>query len=652
MKKPLAVFFCLSLLASPALTKAGMSLSATCDPPLATLGAALSISATLDEEAANDSQIKITLPNDMRVPESIGDGLVTVNGLPAKGLAVEGHQISFVLPEPQENRKDLAIVFPISAGLKNPFKGGSYPILVDVGEFASRCQLEVQKILKQAPKVSVKPDKVGKSIGVTIQIPHPSGLVVNQDDRINLTFPTEFIFPKDMDPEEVFVCGNKPPAIISDNGMMTLIVAKDIPESEPITIVINPGFGIKSPLWPGNFSILVGIPGKMEDTQSETFQIFALSPTLSLVIDPPMPESGWYPSIPTIQIVSSAKREIHYSWDSQPRQTYSEAFQPESGIHVLSYVGRVENGGWESELFETFRVDLDEPVIEPVRGSVNTEQFTLTYSVKDTSLCVSGVGDTQAKQTSFNTFEIELQLEPGENNFVFWAEDIVGRRVEIPHKIVLDKTPPALTVISPAQSSVVCGKEVTVTGKTEPGATLKVNGNVVVPNSKGDFTGVVKPNEEGPIDIIVEATDPAGNTTAETVPILYIKSSRIVLKIGSRQVTIAGKTKEIEVAPYEKFGTAFIPLPTVAGWLGYKLTTTDKKSWLMTDKQGTKVKFSIDSNVVNVDTKQGSYTRTLENNPEMTDGTVCVPVEFIDRALGLETMVDTDTVTILFCPKS
>lgn len=621
------------------------------DPAIASLGTNLAIEVSLDSDIEKSQEIVVTLPGEMRVPQSIPDGMATVNSLPVKGITIEDNRIKFALPEPQEQRQNLAITFPVSAGLKNPLRAGSYNISVAMGGLIVWNTVLVEKILPHAPKVSVKPDKVGKTIGVTIQILHPEGLVVSKDDTLNVTFPPEFTFPKDIDPGEVKICGLPPTALLTDSGTMTMVVSKDIPKTEPITVVISPGFGLTSPLWPGNFSLVVGITGKMEDTRSETFQIFALSPTLSLTIDPPMPQSGWYPMLPKIQIVSSAKREIYYSWDSQPRSAYVEPIVPEMGIHVLSYVGRIENGGWETELFETFRIDLDEPVFGVIPGSYNSETMNLAYKVEDTSQCISGVGNIEAEKTGFNTYQIELTLKPGVNSFVFWAEDVVGRRIETNHQIILDKTPPALTVTSPAQTSVVCGKEISVTGKTEANCKIEVNGNTVLPNTKGDFTGVIKPVDEGPMDIIVTSTDPAGNLTAKTVSILYIKSTRITVKLDSRQATVAGKTKEIELAPYEKFGTIYIPLPAIAGWLGYKISSNDGKSWLLEDNLGTKVTFSQNDNNVIIKTKQGNFTRTLDNSPEVRDGFVCVPVEFIDKGLGLETLVDSNLVTILFCPK-
>lgn len=650
--KRLAMLALAVALAAPALAFASNSIEIAVDPPTATLSTAITLKVNFEADFPPDANVTIGFPETMRVPEKVSNGLVLANTLPVSNATLEAGALSFQIPEPQEQRRELVVRIPISAGFKNPLKAGSYQISVIVGDETSYGFFNVEKIVQDAPKVSVKPDRVGRRIGVTIQIPHPNGLIVQKDDMLDIVFPQEFIFPENIDSDALFACNDKPPTVLTDNNSIKLSFARDIPQNEPLTIVIEPQFGIRSPLWPGNFALVVAIPGKLEDTMSEVFQILPLTPTLSVIVDPPMPQSGWFSSIPAIQIVSSSKREIHYSWDYSTKTLYTEPIKPEAGIHVLTYAGRVENGGWEAELSETFRVDLDDPQFESLKTSANTETFKLSYKVNDTSQCVSGVGDQEAEQTGFNTFEIELKLGAGSNNFVFWAEDVVGRRIEFPHAIILDKTPPALTISSPAQASVVCGKEVTVTGKTEPETKIRINGNDVIPNSKGDFIGIIRPNEEGPVDINVSATDPAGNVNSVVIPIIYIRSTKIVMKLGSKQVQIAGKNKEIETVPYEKFGARFMPIPTIAGWLGYKMTTIDKKSYTLEDREKNKITFTLDSNMVQVEGKQGLYKRTLEMSPEISDGVVCVPVEFVDRGLGLETLSDSNSITILFCPKS
>src|SRR5438874_8274245 len=48
------------------------------------------------------------------------------------------------------------------------------------------------------------------------------------------------------------------------------------------------------------------------------------------------------------------------------------------------------------------------------------------------------------------------------------------------YSVVLDRTPPTMTLAQPAEGSTVDAKNIVVTGTTEPGSTITVNGRIVV----------------------------------------------------------------------------------------------------------------------------------------------------------------------------
>ncbi len=72
-----------------------------------------------------------------------------------------------------------------------------------------------------------------------------------------------------------------------------------------------------------------------------------------------------------------------------------------------------------------------------------------------------------------------------------------------------DSTPPDLVVQRPQ----VIGSLVIVTGKTEPGATVTVNGESADTDVSGNFKKTISINQEGLSTIVVKATDGAGNET-------------------------------------------------------------------------------------------------------------------------------------------
>ncbi|MBN8994025.1 MAG: FecR domain-containing protein [Rhizobiales bacterium] len=75
-----------------------------------------------------------------------------------------------------------------------------------------------------------------------------------------------------------------------------------------------------------------------------------------------------------------------------------------------------------------------------------------------------------------------------------------------------DDTPPFLKIDAPAEGAILRKAEVEVTGESEPGATLTVNG-AAVPIGKDGTYGVALTAAEGANRLTLVATDPAGNKT-------------------------------------------------------------------------------------------------------------------------------------------
>jgi len=76
-----------------------------------------------------------------------------------------------------------------------------------------------------------------------------------------------------------------------------------------------------------------------------------------------------------------------------------------------------------------------------------------------------------------------------------------------------DKTPPLLVI----QDFILSGSTVILNGKTEPGATLWVEGERMDVDEMGDFRAVVKLKNEGVNTVKVVAQDPAGNESRKSL---------------------------------------------------------------------------------------------------------------------------------------
>ena len=298
-----------------------------------------------------------------------------------------------------------------------------------------------------------------------------------------------------------------------------------------------------------------------------------------------------------------------------------------------------------------FRVDLEPPKFASLSVLFNKEEVEFSYRVQDTSPCISGVGEETAESQGDNRFKITLILKPGPNKFVFWAKDSCKRLVELQHTIILDKTPPALVVSSPKPLDTVCGRLVNIAGKTEPGAIITIDGQVIEVNEKGEFFAAIAPVEEGPIEILLVAFDLSGNKTSKIIPIIYIKSATITLKIDNSEAIFAGIAKQLELPPYRIFDQVFIPIPKIADALGYDLDK-DGENFIFKDRNSKKtVSVTPGSNKISIK-GSGSYEVMLDTSPEINSETLCVPVQFFDSGLGLKVLQDaSDTIQIFFCPR-
>jgi len=91
-----------------------------------------------------------------------------------------------------------------------------------------------------------------------------------------------------------------------------------------------------------------------------------------------------------------------------------------------------------------------------------------------------------------------------------------------------DRTPVAtptavplfLSVSTPQDETITTTQQITVTGKTSPGAVVSVNGRVVAVSPGGDFSMVLV-LEEGPNTIEVIASDQDGNEVSRIIAVIY-----------------------------------------------------------------------------------------------------------------------------------
>ncbi|HEY7624087.1 MAG TPA: hypothetical protein VIA63_03575 [Candidatus Limnocylindria bacterium] len=111
-------------------------------------------------------------------------------------------------------------------------------------------------------------------------------------------------------------------------------------------------------------------------------------------------------------------------------------------------------------------------------------------------------------------FTQALTLKDGTNAIAVSLVDQQEVIATASYVVALDRTPPTVTIARPAGGATVDAQNVIVSGSTEAGATITVNGRLVVTTPEGGFTDSFTATP-GTLAITVVARDKAGNETTE-----------------------------------------------------------------------------------------------------------------------------------------
>jgi parallel beta-helix repeat protein len=186
-------------------------------------------------------------------------------------------------------------------------------------------------------------------------------------------------------------------------------------------------------------------------------------------------------------------------------------------------------------------------VTAPAEGQITGATAILVNGTTETGANVQ-VNGRQARLVG-GRFSEEVLLTEGNNTIFITATDDAGNTATITRTVVLDTTAPFIELRSPRNDSYINIRQTAVLGRTEPGAKVLVNGQVLV-NSDGRFSQSVDlPDGTSMINITV--LDLAGNVNSTQVvvhvdtvpPALDISSPRMGRHTGRGNITISGTTK-------------------------------------------------------------------------------------------------------------
>jgi hypothetical protein len=200
--------------------------------------------------------------------------------------------------------------------------------------------------------------------------------------------------------------------------------------------------------------------------------------------------------------------------------------------------------GISSTDVRTINIDLTRPFIDvasPGNNSLgNSIGVDLVGAIEPGSTLT--VNYRPAAVDAGGHFTYPVRLVEGRNDFLFFATDRAGNTNSTSWAVYLDISPPPLTLSSPKDGLLTNQASVQVAGRTEPGATVTVNGQATAVQPDGSFS-IVFNLTAGPNFITVTATDRAGNAMKLLRSVVLDNQLRLDLfapadKLVTSQVTI------------------------------------------------------------------------------------------------------------------
>ena len=187
--------------------------------------------------------------------------------------------------------------------------------------------------------------------------------------------------------------------------------------------------------------------------------------------------------------------------------------------NLILRVKAIDFAGNERMAFRAVLIDATPPaiiIIEP-KNDVFSTNVPILDVIGVTEVGAIVMVDNDPLTLDHTLFSTTVTLREGNNEIRVVALDRLGNRAVHVIYVELDTIAPPLVVTSPAADSVVGKDSVTVTGQTEDGAMVYIDGELVA-NLDGLFTATVELSE-GPNAIIVMAKDMVGNSRTTIVPV-------------------------------------------------------------------------------------------------------------------------------------
>jgi len=208
-----------------------------------------------------------------------------------------------------------------------------------------------------------------------------------------------------------------------------------------------------------------------------------------------------------------------------------------------------------------------------------------------------------------------------------------------------DITPPILEIEE--IPDVLYNEKLTIKGKTEPGATLIINGKEVPVKEDGSFSiEIVLIMGENKIEII--ARDASGNET-KIEKIVTLKERIIIkLQIGSKVILINNEAGSLDAPPFidKNSGRTLVPIRPVVEAIDGNIDWNNDERKVTITKDNIKIELWIGKITALVNGKEVKIDPDKPVAPVIVSGRTFLPLRFVTENLGFKVDWDAATQTI------
>jgi hypothetical protein len=612
-------------------------------------------SSTSGALTAGSGRINVEFPAGTTIPASLPTSGVLVNDVPASSvLAVATNRIAVTVAGAIAGGSTIRVVFGIDLGIRNPSIVGTYQLGISTSGDATPVPVSYAVSSSQIGTVTaqVSNGAAGQVTAYTISFTTgPAGALAPGIDRINVEFPGGTTIPVTIAASSVTING-APSTLVTTAGMiLSATVPASIGANAPVSLILGDTAGIMNPVTGGTYSLQVSTSRETVAVTSTGYAVSSL-PVVRAALMPATPDGlmGYYRTKPAItlsaQSAVDAQPVISYRFDSNPDSVYSgQPLMALEGIHTLSYYAIDSLGSRSATGTLTIAVDTTPPVIavlEPQNGATLNGQTFAVRGTTDVGSAVT-VNGLSAVVDATGAFNHTVTIPGTTATIVVDARDPAGNTSQQSIQVSVDKVPPTLTLSQPVNFQKIQRLPIVVTGKTEAGAVVTVQGSPATVLADGSFDYSIASATDGPLTITVIARDPAGNATTRTIAVTILSTKIIQMQVGAKAALVNGQSIALQTAPVIQNGRTMVPLRFIAETFGIT-PVWDGVFQIIDLPIGTgTIRLQIGQRFAAVDGKRVA----LDAAPVILGGVTMVPLRFIADTLGADTQWEAATRTIM-----